>query len=203
MIVSLVLILPVAPGICTGLFLQCMGALLNPANRMKKGIRWGLAVHTIAIFSLATMSFAVEFDLGSIIFVSNREFPGNDEFPSGPFGYLYTFRGNGILIPIALVFPLNQWLADGLLVSFVPILITTPRFMSSSPQLYRCLVLYSASHWLIGGFLSLLYLASIGMSSDPLQNGQDVNVQLLTSPIQRWEFSIPTRPCSPLGTTPV
>ena len=139
-VVSLVLtllILPVSLGICTGLFLQCMGALLNPVNRMRGGVRWGLAVHTIAMFSTATMKFAMEINLGFIDFTKNQEFFTNEGFIGEPTKYLSTFFSHKIDLPLALAFPLNQWLSDGLLVSPVPIFITTYRFIR---PLLSCIV---------------------------------------------------------------
>ena len=104
------------------MFFQCMGALFNPANRTKGGIKWPLVVHTAAMFSFATVYTGMALDLQSISFIDNRAFPGVDGlvFP-GPLGYQLSVYYKAInLVPNFMVL-LNNWLADGLLVSSVRI----------------------------------------------------------------------------------
>lgn len=107
-------------GIIVLLFFQCMSALFNPTNRTKKGTKWGLAIHTVAMFSFVTISIVASLQIQSISYVDNREFPGfGDGFYRGPFGYqsLIVFTAFSD-IPGAMFF-LNDCLAHGLLVSFV------------------------------------------------------------------------------------
>ena len=104
-------------GIVVALFFQCMATLLNPPNPIRKGIRWALVAHTVALFLFLIIPFGIDFDYFSTEYINNRVFPGNDKFPPGPIGY------DGLLVLKATntvfnaMFPLNQWLADGLLVS--------------------------------------------------------------------------------------
>ena len=105
-------------GIIIVLFFKCMSTLLNPVRRSGRGIRWGLMGHTVAMFSLATIYTAVFFHLQSFSYIDNREFPGfPDGPPAGPFGYQFYISNEGIVIVYGTMFQLNQWLADGLLVS--------------------------------------------------------------------------------------
>ena len=64
-------------GIIIVLFFQCMGALCSPANGMRGGIKWGLVAHTLAMFSLVTISVAMNCDIQSISYIEDRKFPGN------------------------------------------------------------------------------------------------------------------------------
>ena len=104
-------------GIVVALFFRCMATLLNPANPIRKGIRWALVVHTVALFLFLTIPFGIGFDDLSIEYINNREFPGNDEFPPGPVGYGDLLGLKATTTVLDAMFPLNQWLADGLLVS--------------------------------------------------------------------------------------
>jgi len=117
--------------------------LLNPPDRVKGGgVKWALVVHTVTMFLLTTISTAMGMALQSTSDVDNREFPGDDESPPGPFGYnLFLFSKAIIIVPNVL-FLLSNWLADGLL-------------------LYRCWVLYGMNYWVIA-FPCLLYLACVG-----------------------------------------
>ena len=94
-----------------------MGALFNPANRTKGGIRWGLVAHTVAMFSFVTISTALNLDIQSFSYIDNREFPGNGGIPPGPLGYQFLIYSKAISVVPSIMFILNQWLADGLLVS--------------------------------------------------------------------------------------
>ena len=106
------------------LFFQCMATLLNPANPIRKRIRWALVAHTVALFLFLTIPSGIVFDYLSIEYVDNREFPGSDEFPPGPVGFndLLSLKATSTVFDV--MFPLNQWLADVLLVS--PILNSVP-----------------------------------------------------------------------------
>jgi hypothetical protein len=98
-----------------------MVALFDPANRKREGIKWGLVLFTAAMFSFVTIFTAISSNILSITFVDNREFPGvGDKLPPGPIGYQLLIYSEVISIISKLMFLLNNWLADGLLVSFVP-----------------------------------------------------------------------------------
>jgi hypothetical protein len=108
-------------GIVIALFFQCMSALLNPVRPTYKGTKWGLVVHTVAMFSLLMIGATTNRSALSTSFVDDREFPGVDTvgFPPGPLGYyFFTELTREVTSTIStLGFPFNQWLADGLLVS--------------------------------------------------------------------------------------
>ena len=95
-----------------------MTALFSPAHRRGMGIKWGLASYTAVMFSLVTVLTGMQLNLQSISYIDNREFPGiKGRVPPGPLGYqslIYT--GPLGIVPNAM-FNLNNWLADGLLVS--------------------------------------------------------------------------------------
>lgn len=88
-----------------------MGTLLDPTNRTRGGIKWGLVVHTVAMFSFLTIYTGMNLDLQSISYVDNRE------FPDAPLLYQFNISTTAISVVPNVMFPLNQWLADGLLVS--------------------------------------------------------------------------------------
>jgi hypothetical protein len=144
----------------TVLFFQCMSALLYPVNHKKGGIQWGHVAHTTTMFAFVTIGTALSLDLQSISYIDDRNFDGG--IAPGPLGYQLLISSDAINIVPNLMFILNQWLADGLLVSSV--------FDSSHPgllcwpllQLYRCYVIYSMSYWVIA-FPVLMYIASLGM----------------------------------------
>ena len=104
-------------GIVVALFFRCMATLLSPANSIRKGTRLILVAHTVALLLFLTIPLGIDFYYLSIEYIDSREFPGDDQVPPGPIGY----DGLLALKPVATVFdamfPLNQWLADGLLVS--------------------------------------------------------------------------------------
>ena len=108
-------------GIVIILFFQCMDALLNPANRPRGGVKWPLVVHTVAMFSFVTIYNAMSFDLQSISSIDNREYPGKtNAIPPGPIGYQELLSSNVDNVVPNIMFLLNSWLADGLLVSSIP-----------------------------------------------------------------------------------
>jgi len=103
------------------LFFQCMSALFDPTNRRREGTKWGLIIYTVLMFSFATIYTGIGSEILSISFVDNREFPGiGDGVPPGPTGYKFFIHPKAITIVSSLMFLLNNWLADGLLVCFVP-----------------------------------------------------------------------------------
>ena len=106
-------------GIVIVLFFQCVIALLNPANRKMEGIKWGLVAHTFFMFSFVTIYTATNLTFQSISYIDNREFPGGGGLAPGPLGYQFSSYSMGISVVQTVVFLLNGWLADGLLVGSV------------------------------------------------------------------------------------
>ena len=99
-------------------FFQCMAALLSPVDRRRGGIKWVHVSYTVLMFSLATVYTATNLNVQSISFINNREFPGVEGvFPPGPLGYLW-FNSRMLCTVPNLMFLLNNWLADGLMVGF-------------------------------------------------------------------------------------
>jgi hypothetical protein len=122
--------------------------------------------YVVAMFSIVTVYTAINLDIQSAGYVDNREFPGEDGLLSpGPLGYQDFVYSQAINVAPAVMFLLNTWLADGLLVS--SLLSSVPRFnFLHRPilQLYRCYVVYSMNCWMIA-FPCLMYLASLGECS--------------------------------------
>lgn len=138
-----VLISAIFYGIVIVLFFQCMGALLGNSST-RKGEKWGLVAHVVATFFFATIYTAMTLNILSISFIDNREFPGiGDGLPPGPFGYQFLIYSKAISIVPNVMFLLNNWLADSLL-------------------LYRCYIIYNMNYRVIA-FPSLMYLASISL----------------------------------------
>ena len=106
-------------GIAVALFFRCMSALLGPANTMKSGIRCALVAHTVALFSFLTIPILIDMYYLFLEYISNREFTGGDEYFPGPLGYDVFLTTKPLATFFDVMFPLNQWLADGLLVSAV------------------------------------------------------------------------------------
>ena len=104
-------------GVVVILFVQCMKVLLSSAYRTGRGPRWGLVAYTATSFSIVTIFTAINSDLQSISYIDNREYPGSDVLPPGPLGYQYLIYSAPISIAANMMFLLNNWLADGLLVS--------------------------------------------------------------------------------------
>ena len=102
------------------MFFQCVGALFSTANRAKGGIKWGLVVHTSIMFSFVTIYTGTNLNILSLAYIDNREFPGfEDVVPPGPLGYQLFIYSTAISIVPNVMVLLNNWLADGLLVSSV------------------------------------------------------------------------------------
>ena len=101
------------------LFFQCMGVLLSPTTSVGRGIKWALVAHTIALFLFLTIPAGISLNYLSIEYINNRGFPGNNECPPGPLGYDLGLGAKATTTVFDFMFPLNQWLADGLLVCFM------------------------------------------------------------------------------------
>ena len=107
-------------GIIVVLFFQCMEALLNPVNRRKEGVKWGLVAYTMTMFSFVTIYTATSLQIQSTSYVDNRAFSGDGgRGAPGPLGYQTFVFSKAINIVPNTMFLLNNWLADGLLVSSV------------------------------------------------------------------------------------
>lgn len=91
-----------------------MNALLDPINRRTGSNKLGLIVHTAAMFVIVTINHATNLHPQSASFIDNRD------FPPGPIVYLLSTSTTGISVVSNVAFSLNQWLADGLLVSSIP-----------------------------------------------------------------------------------
>ena len=95
-----------------------MAALLDPVHRRGEPIKWGLVSYTIIMLSLVTVETAVILDGQSTSYVDNRNFSGNGGLvPPGPIGYQVLIYREAVTIVPWVMFLLNNWLADGLLVS--------------------------------------------------------------------------------------
>ena len=98
-------------------------------------------------------------------YVDNRNFPG-----TGPVGYDDSANFSTAFIVIYTgMFPLSQWLVDGLLVSRLHLKFTH-LYVLRGPflQLYRCYVFYFMNYWVMF-FPCLMYVASVGASPICLQ----------------------------------
>jgi hypothetical protein len=95
-----------------------MTALFNPVRRRGEDIKWGLISYTAVTFSFATVCTAMQLNDQSFSFIDNREFPGIEGvLPPGSLGYQSFIYSEVLTIIPTLMFVLNNWLADGFLVS--------------------------------------------------------------------------------------
>ena len=102
------------------LFFRCMAELRNPVYRREEGIKWGFIFYTLAMFSFVTVYTAMNLHIQSKSFIDNREGGGHltsTVSNSGPLYYQYNIRGTTLGLIPNVMFTLNNWLADGLLVS--------------------------------------------------------------------------------------
>ena len=98
---------------------KCVAALINPTYRRGDPIKWGLVSYTVVMFSFVTVQTAVALYVQSISYIDDRDFPGIEGVISpGPIGYLVFVSHEAFNIVPWVMFFLNGWLADGLLVSF-------------------------------------------------------------------------------------
>ena len=105
-------------GIVTILFFKCMAVLSNPVLRKGERIKWGLVSYTVVMFLVVTVQTAMGLDLNSIAYIDNRGFPGiGGELSPGPYGYKKFTVAGGLNVTSMVMFVLNDWLADGLMVS--------------------------------------------------------------------------------------
>ena len=110
-------------GIIVTLFFQCMAALFKPIHLRGDGVRWGLVLYTVAMFSFVTMFTAMNLILQSDSYIDKREFWSAQGSGPGPYPYGPLEYQSNVSCPMAfgvipgLMFLFNYWLADGLLVS--------------------------------------------------------------------------------------
>jgi hypothetical protein len=71
------------------------------------------------MFSIVTAYNADNLALQSLSYINNREYPGDNDGYPGPYNYQYIIYNKPISFAPYIMFILNFWLADGLLVSFV------------------------------------------------------------------------------------
>ena len=107
-------------GVAMALFFQCMWVLLSPTNTIKGAKKWALVAHTVAMFTFLTIPTGIGLNFSSTCYINNRGFPGDDKYPPGPIGYYHVLQTEATNIVFTIMFPLNQWLADGLLVGLIP-----------------------------------------------------------------------------------
>ena len=74
--------------------------------------------HTVAMFSFLTIPLVINLSTVSSEYIDRRNFPGDRTLPPGPVGYSFFNIYETQFSVYRSMFPLNQWLADGLLVRF-------------------------------------------------------------------------------------
>ena len=110
-------------GIIVTLFFQCMAALFKPIHLRGDGVKWGLVLYTVAMFSFVTVFTAMNLILQSDSYIDRREFWSAQGSGPGPYPYGPLEYQSNVSCPMAfgvipgLMFLFNYWLADGLLVS--------------------------------------------------------------------------------------
>ena len=96
-----------------------MAALFNPEYRRGGPVKWGLISYTAVMFSAVTVLTAVGLNNESISYIDNREFSDvGSVLPPGPDGYQLSISREARSVVPNVMFFINSWLADGLLVSF-------------------------------------------------------------------------------------
>ena len=110
-------------GIIVTLFFQCMAALLKSIHLRGDGVKWGLVLYTVAMFSFVTVFTAMNLILQSNSYIDKREFWSAQASGPGPYPYGPLEYQSNVSCPMAfgvipgLMFLFYYWLADGLLVS--------------------------------------------------------------------------------------
>ena len=106
------------PGIVIAVSFKCIAALLNSDHRRGEPVKLGLMSYTVVMFLLVTAGTVMQLDVQSISYIDNREFPGVEgKISTGPDGYQGLIESEPITYVQNVVFTLNNWLAEGLLVS--------------------------------------------------------------------------------------
>ena len=159
-----------------------MNPLLNSVNHTRRAVKWGLMVHTIVMFLFVTIYTAMNLNTQSLCYIDNRDFPGIDgRLPPEPHTYLFFIHSKANFIP-SLMFTLNQWLTDGLVVSSVFNLLPRASNVAAPPALPLLCYLF---HELLGHCIPLCDIpCHFGcVLSSPPSRRQD---RRLTLPIQGW-----------------
>ena len=114
------------------LFFQSVAALLNPVHRRGERIKRGLVSHTTLIFSVVTILTATTLNNRSLISIDNRKYTSvGGVAPTGPVGYQLFIDSSPLSLTADVMFFLNAWLADGLLVSLpFDVMIHPPRSLT-------------------------------------------------------------------------
>ena len=96
-------------------FFRCMAAFFRSAYRREEGIKWGLVSYTVAMFSFVTVYTAIN------LRIQSNSFTNGGDFCDEAIVYQYMSRPTAFGLIPNVMFSLNNWLADGLLVgsSFV------------------------------------------------------------------------------------
>ena len=173
----LILFFLLVPGIAIMVFFRCITGLFDPEHRRGQRVKWGLVSYTMVMFSILTALTAMSSVTLSISFIDNRQFTGVEGVvPPGPFGYVLFISPMAISFLTNAMAILNNWLADGLLVSSLfdhalthPCV--SPQLLS---QLYRCYVIYSMNLWVIV-FPCLIYLGSVGVHPSSPRTGGGIH----------------------------
>jgi len=107
-------------------------ALLNPAHRREEGIKWWPVSYTMAMFSFVTVYTAMYLHNLSMSFIDNRQDLHTPFVTfSGPLNYQSKIPHMPLGLLRNVMFNLNNWLADGLLVSSL-----MPRSLSLVPNVF-------------------------------------------------------------------
>jgi len=91
-----------------------MVALLNPVHRREEGIKWWLVSYTVAMFLFVTVY------TGMNLHILSNSFIDHQRTPESPLNYQFLSRITALGLIPNVMFNLNNWLADGLLVSYLP-----------------------------------------------------------------------------------
>ena len=131
-------------GVVVVVTFKCIAALLNPAYRRGDGIKWGLVCYTATIFSLVTVLTGMHFNIRSISYIDNRNFPGAEGMiPPGPFGYQQSIGHSALSIISNVMFVMCIWLANGLLVSSLfDVVFAWPSILKPAPSTALLLLHY-------------------------------------------------------------
>ena len=97
-----------------------MRVLPSHFNPVRRTIKWALVAHTMAMFAFLTIPLGIGLYYLSFIYIDNQGFPGNDEYPLGLIRYDMVLNLKATSTVFFIMLPLNQQLADGLLVGLVP-----------------------------------------------------------------------------------
>jgi len=94
-----------------------MAALFDSTNRRGEKVKWGLVTYTVVMFSFVTVLTGIRFNIRSLSYIDNREYPGVEGVvPPGPLGYQSFIWSSALSLVPSFIFASNNWLADGLLV---------------------------------------------------------------------------------------